>query len=332
MCNKSFGRIFARFFSLIMKENFTLIFEKQPIIVEDVKGKLPTNCIYPIHSADDAKKYQFEKATLLKQKCYFDHYQIDSFELDTKTPFRIQYKLSERQIFISFIFHNDISFTAQGDIPMLVAKELTHYISYEDIGTFGVNCSPGNTVLLVVSVNPHWLLKAVADYPLLTEAVRGLLENGSPFEILPHFKIDKKIKEWIFQVRNFTHENRFARDSFIATHLAMGLGNYEKSLAQTDTGKIYQIKLYIEREFADPNLELRPIISSFGFSERTAMRKFKAIYGMSMRTFKKNYRISVACNLMQKEKIPAAKIIQKVGYLNTNSFYKALREFQTDKK
>lgn len=315
-----------------MKKNYNIIFEESPIDIIDVKGELPADCLYPLHSSDEAKLYQFTAANLLRQGANFEHYQIDCFELNSKKPFKIRYELYERRVFITFVVHNDIHFTTGTENTMLVAKELTHYISSEQKGIYGVNCSAGITVLVVIAVQPEWLVKAISGYPILTEAVRHMLETDSAFEILPDFAIDKQIRDWIFSVRNFRHENPVARDSFTATHIAMGLGNYEMLLAKSDNGKIYQIKLYIEQHFANPQLDLSELVSRFGFTKRTAVRKFKKIYGMSMRTFKTHVRITTAYTILKKEGISVAQVIERVGYNNINSFHKAARKFLNGKK
>lgn len=310
-----------------MDKHYRLIFEENPLHIKNVAKNVPKTCMYPLKSATEVLEYNFPKATLFKQKCCFENFLIESFQLDTTVPFSIGYELLTPRIFFTFVAHNDIEFTTGTGQPIVQVKACHFYLSTELEGIYHVHCKTGRSVVIAVSVHPEWLMKIAKDYPILRTSVQHLLSSDAQFEVLPRCKIDEQVHQWLFDVRKFAHQNSFAEELYLSSCLVMGLEHYETLLNSTTLGKVYHIKQYIAQHYAEPELDLGNLLKKFGLERRTAARQFKNLYGMSMRSYQMWTRLSKAHQLINNEKVPIPKVIEKVGYLNANSFRKAYRKF-----
>jgi len=315
-----------------MNKHYHLIFRENPLNIKNVTKNVPKTCMYPLKSATEVLAYKFEQATLLQQKCCFENFLVESFQLDTNVPFSIGYELLAPRIFFTFVAHNDIAFTTGLNQPTVQVKAGHFYLSTELEGYYEVHCKAGKSVLIAVSVRPQWLMKVAKDYPILNETVQHLLSSEAQFEVLPHCRIDRQIHQWLFEVRKFSHQNSFAEELYLSSRLVMGLAHYEALLNSSTAGKVYRIKQYIMQHYTNPELNLNDLLHNIGLENRTAARWFKKIYGMTMRSYQMWIRLNKAHHLINSEQMSIRQVIGKVGYLNANSFRKAYRKFLAQKR
>lgn len=92
----------------------------------------------------------------------------------------------------------------------------------------------------------------------------------------------------------------------------------ENSLAQS-------IQLYLQENYADPNISLAGLAALFDMSESTMSRFFKAHMGVTFSTHLENMRLNEAETLLTSTELPVKDIVAMIGYTNTTTFYKAFR-------
>jgi len=181
--------------------------------------------------------------------------------------------------------------------------------------------------MVVVSFLPEWLINAAKNLPLLSEAIQRLLVSDSTFEVIPACKIDEQVMNWLYQARTIEGIDPMALEYYLSSHIILGLAYYEKLLNDTDSGKIYRIKNYIMEKHIDPEIDIANIIAQTKLPYWTAMRKFKKIYGLSMRSFLLEIRMRHATEYLSSGEMEINDVFKIVGYTNANSFRKAYRNY-----
>ncbi|ULT26841.1 hypothetical protein KUH03_08450 [Sphingobacterium sp. E70] len=190
-----------------MEQDYKLRFSKPLLKVNNVSGRLPDFCRYPVPMANRARQFDFEGATLLQQTIHCELFEIDIFQLDTVDPFVVHYTLDQQRIFFNFVLSEPIAFTTGTGEHVTRPGSCSFYLSAEQAGRYRAECLSGATDLVIISLNPQWLSKVVKQYPIFREAVSFLTESTNPFDVLPHFRIDQELCQWLFSVLAFEHEN-----------------------------------------------------------------------------------------------------------------------------
>jgi len=310
-----------------MEQDYKLTFSKPLLKVSNVSGRLPDFCRYPIPMADRARQFDFEGATLLQQTIHCELFSIDIFQLDTVDPFVVHYTLDQQRIFFNFVLSGPIAFTTGIGEHVTCPGSCSFYLSAEQAGSYRAECFSGATDLVVVSLNPQWLSTVVRQYPIFREAVSFLTESTNPFDVLPHFWIDQELRQWLFSVLAFEHENPFAQQAELQKCLVMGLGHYEQLLSRSGRAQLYLIKLHIDRRYADPNLDTYSLIARLDLSMTTVIRLFKSEYGHTIRNYCIQVRLRHAHRLLTQGQLSFAEVYLLVGYNNENSLRKAYKNY-----
>ncbi|WP_343564066.1 AraC family transcriptional regulator [Sphingobacterium sp.] len=310
-----------------MEQDYKLRFSEPLLKVTDISGRLPDFCRYPVAMAGKARRFDFEGATLLQQTIHCDSFTIDIFQLDSAGPFVVHYSLDQQRIFFNFVLGNPIAFTTGSGEHVTCPASCSFYLSAEQAGLYRAECFSDATDLVVVSLNPQWLSEVVKQYPIFREAVSFLSESTNPFDVLPHFRIDHEIRKWLLGVLAFDHENPFAGLAELQKYLIMGLGHYEKLLASSSRTQLYLIKLHIDRNYADPNLDIDTLLRGLPQSGTTVVRLFKNEYGHTIRNYCIQIRLQHAHRLLTAGQLSFAEVYSRVGYSNENSLRKAYKNY-----
>ncbi|MDR2270398.1 MAG: AraC family transcriptional regulator [Sphingobacterium sp.] len=310
-----------------MEQDYKLKFSKAILRIKDVTGNLPDFCRHPIPMAKKAMLYELQGATLLQQTIPCDTFRIDIFQLDSHDPMHISYTLDQGRIFFNFVLFGAIVFKTDQGEHITSPSACSLYLSAEQQGGYHAECPRGSTELVVISLLPSWISAVVDKYPTLSKAVSFLLESNNRFDVLPHCSIDSSIRQWLFGVHAFNHDNIIAQQGELQKYLAMSLAHYEELLVSSDDAKIYEIKQYIDQHYNDPDLDIKVLTDQIGLSFLTINRKFKKAYRLSMRNYCIQVRMQQAHRLILTDYVRLKDAHLLVGYNNENSFRKAYKKF-----
>lgn len=92
------------------------------------------------------------------------------------------------------------------------------------------------------------------------------------------------------------------------------------------TGKLDEVKLYIEQNFRDPNTTLDKLGEEFGVSPNYLGRLFKKDAGMSVADYINAERLKWVINELETTDKPAKEIAEECGFVSTNYFYTYFRK------
>lgn len=95
--------------------------------------------------------------------------------------------------------------------------------------------------------------------------------------------------------------------------------------------KAYKVKMELLREILRENTEehltLEQLSKQIEMSPTQMKKYFKLAYGDSIYSYVKTYRMKLATQLLQDEKISIADVAGRVGYANSSKFAQAFKEF-----
>lgn len=304
--------------------HYKLIFSQEPLLIRDVLGCLPAWCKYPLHVAQLARQYDFAQGgSLLRQKLMVDIFYVELIQLRSEEPFRFQYRVNQRRLFLFFLLEGRIDFSTGEDAPITQAREDTFYISYNQSGLYNATCQTGNNLALVVSIDTDWSLRATQAYPNLHEAVRNYLTSELPFGIMPHCPIDSKVRLWLQSIYSLVHEGSVILEGVLRIYIARALEYYEQILVATGVWMVYQVKQHIDKKFMDPDLDVAQLAESAFMHINTLQNKFKKEFHTTIYDYCVKVRLQNAFELIHTQGIPKKDVWIKVGYRDPSAFHKA---------
>ena len=88
----------------------------------------------------------------------------------------------------------------------------------------------------------------------------------------------------------------------------------------------YQIKAYIDRHYADPNLSLNQVSDRFGISPKSVSQLFKEEVGEKFLDYLLQVRFDRAKQMLRETDEPVQSIAEQVGYHHVISFHRAFKK------
>lgn len=103
-------------------------------------------------------------------------------------------------------------------------------------------------------------------------------------------------------------------------------GQEKASAKKGVTGKLSEVKGYIEENFSDPNLTLEQLGDEFSVSPNYLGRLFKKEMGVSVSDYINGERMKWALEQLEKTERPAKAIAEECGFVSSNYFYTYFRK------
>ncbi|MDR2272763.1 MAG: AraC family transcriptional regulator [Sphingobacterium sp.] len=315
-----------------MDNDYNIKFSKAISNVKDLTGQHVAYCRYPVPFSHQVILFRFDGGHFIDQKMHYDTFHINLFQLDSNEPIDITYRLEKSRIFFNFILHGAIDFTTEEHERITQVSACTFYLSYEQPGSYQAKCNKGETDAIIISVLSGWASSIVDNYPILYEAINQLSKSKKRFEVLPHCRIDDTVKELLFGILAHNHSNKRMQDLLLSFHIGQALIYYERLLLTTTMGKMYQIKQYIEKHILNPEIDIKSFAAMVSLSQQTVTRRFKEIYGLSIRSFYHLSRMQYVELLIEDENMSIKEASRLIGYADENDFRKAYKKFLLNKK
>lgn len=310
-----------------MNSEYHLKFPKPLLKRVEVTDKVSTICRYPVPFAQKSWLYEFDGASLINQKVQFETFHIDMFHLLSDDSFEITYSLDEPRIFFNFLLNGQINFTTGDDQPITRPEACSFYLSAEQAGNYKAKCPSGATDVVIISVVPRWVSSIVENYPTLGKTIQLLFTSKNAFDVLPHWKLDHKMKELLLDVLDSKNRNKAMQQAFLSYYIGLALQHYEDLLQNTTKGKIFSIKQYIDLHYLEPELTLKDYSEMVGLSEQTVSRRFQEQYNKKLHAYYRFVRLMHVHRLIEQEGISYDKANQILRYSDNSTFRKLYKKF-----
>lgn len=316
-----------------MAGHYELIFVQEPVRTVNVLGMLPKWSSSTLGAAQSALQYDFaDGSSLLRQILAIDHFYVELCQIRSKTPFLLRYRTTDRRLFLFFMLEGTIGFSTQDLKAITKAKKDNFYVSHNAPGLYNVDCEKGQNLALVVSIDPDWALAAVKDYPNLSLVLSGIIRSDLQFSVMPHCRINKRVKVWLEQLRGFASKSMGTLKSMLNLYTRLAFEFYEELLNKGNALDAYKTKEFTDLHFTDPSLDLSMIESHMKMGRRGLQAKFKKEFRITISDYIIKLRMEQAEQLLKESMVPLQDIWLYVGYRDPNTFDKAYRNFRKTKK
>ncbi|WP_081918471.1 helix-turn-helix transcriptional regulator [Sphingobacterium sp. ML3W] len=316
-----------------MADHYQLLFHSQPIHTAHVMGKLPLWSKYKMSIAQSAVLQKFEDhSQILRQKLQYGPLFIELFQIEADHSFSFAYTTTQNRLFLFFLLEGRIAFSENGTSAISKANPHHFYVSHNRAGHYTVNSlQTESTIGLVVSIHPKWAKKAVAIYPNLHHAIIALLKSNTSYGIMPHCPIDIEVQKWIKKTLEIPNDNPFLFKNLLKAYIVQGLAYYEKLLIKTGAAYVYRVKLYIDKNYSDPDIDIKQFGEVAYMTTSSLQRKFKKEFGTTMYDYCTQVRLKQAYKLIHNDNVPKATVWFQVGYRDPSTFHKAYHKFFSKK-
>lgn len=113
------------------------------------------------------------------------------------------------------------------------------------------------------------------------------------------------------------------------SEVAADLCRYAISLKKSHNTELRDsIIHYLDTHFHDGELSLAKVADFFGINETYLSQFFKEQTGENFSNYLEKTRMENACRLLENTSMPVNDIAREVGYINTNTFYKAFKRLK----
>lgn len=308
-----------------MNKPYEFLYDSPPLSIQQ---GLAENCLYPFARAQQSQYIRFESTSLLSQTLNFRPFYIELLEFNNHLPFRMTYRITEKQHFLFFMLHGDIDFMDMDGLFISHAKQRHYAVTYNDVGLYRVKMSRGRQVALCISILPEWLAFVAKDLPALKKYLTALDSQEYPHTMLPYCRMDLPVMSWLRHIYTKLSNGAGSLDGFLRLYISRILERYNGLAAQQLNSILYLVKDYLDTHFDDAELNSGRVADYFGRTERTLRNHFKAEFNITIRDYYTSCRLRQALALMKNKNLPVSDVFYQVGYNDESTFRYEMKKYK----
>ncbi len=308
-----------------MNKPYEFLFDSPPLSIQQ---GLPETCLYPFARAQYSLYTRFESTSLLSQTLNFRPFYIELLEFNNHLPFRMTYRVTEKQHFLFFMLHGDIDFTDMDGLFISHAKQGHYAVTYNNVGFYRVKMSRGRKVALCISILPEWLAFVAKDLPALKKYLTALDIHEYPYTMLPYCRMDLHVMSWLRNIYTKLSNGAGSLDGFLRLYISRILERYNVLAEQQLNSILHQVKDHLDKHFNDAELNSTKVADYFGRTERTLRNNFKAEFNITIRDYYTSCRLRQALVLMKTQNLPVSDVYYQVGYNDESTFRYELKKYK----
>ncbi len=308
-----------------MNEPYDFLFDYPPLSIQQT---LPASCLYPFAKAQKKQFFLFDSASLLSQRLNFKPFYIDLIEVNNELPFRMTYKVTEKQHFLFFVLHGSIDFTDTEGLFISHARQGHYALTFNDIGLYRVKIPSGQNIVLCISILPEWLSFVTKDLPTLRKYLTTLDTGVHPNAMLPYCQMDLHIQRRLKAIYAEISNGVGSLDGLLRLQISRILERYNVLSQHQQHSISYSVKEYLDKHFFDTNLNSRRVADYFGRTERTLRNHFKATFNITIRDYYTSCRLRQAKLLMHSKNLPVSDVFYQVGYNDESTFRYEMKKYK----
>lgn len=306
---------------------YTLHFAERPKHIKSVVGRLPRWCRFKMSIASEAVSYRFSKVDIISQQLRPLHFFVNMLEIHSINQFQMEFEVKEDQLFLLFMLEGSIEFHTAGGKYITKAKTNHFYLSYNGPGIFKANMASGYHVVFVVAIKVSWAKKVFKELSNLDGMLSQVLNSQTPYIIMPQYRIDKQLHQWLSEAYSTTETSTIVLDSLFRMYITVALERYNRLLNAGGEMLAYQVKQYLDKHYTDQDITYNKLAKMFCATERTLRNQFKAKFHTTIHDYYTRLRMDKAIDLMETQNKAVKEIYFQVGYNDERSFRYAYNKF-----
>jgi len=223
----------------------------------------------------------------------------------------------------------EIVYVQEGDVIHGVGDKYVHVHSggmvYIDIGQKHIYCSTGKVKFVNISVKKDFFDKQVFEFI-------GSLKNCFGKDDSKHFaQFDGEEKEYLDKLidvllTEYNRENA-CRCEIVNEYVKILFAVMARKLCEQSIEPVkMDLRSYIEMHCFD-NIGLDDIAAVFGYNPNYLSKKFKAEYGVSIKSYINTLRVKAAVQMLENTDFSVERIAECVGYADAKQIYQVFKKY-----
>lgn len=294
-------------------------------VVTDITGNIPGWCRHRLPYAL-AERIVIREGTIISQ--YYSHFLffIEVIEMDLKADLEADYVMDEISLFLFMMLAGNITFHTPDVEQVAEAAGNTCYATYNRDGKFSFRLPAGRHRLCYIVPRAEWIVKNIRYYPRLKPFL-DIMQNGEAlFGHMPSCTIGKGMELSLLKL--FGRDEMGGKDfeAALLRDAKRVIYHYQKLLDARFSQRVYLIKDYLDKNFADPLLSNNVPAEVFHTTTKTINRDFKKEFNITPGAYLIRVRMLKAKDLLS-ERVPVGSVYPQVGYTDLRSFSKQFKQF-----
>ncbi|MGK9124339.1 AraC family transcriptional regulator [Olivibacter sp. SA151] len=229
--------------------------------------------------------------------------------------------------------HFFMLFMLEGRIAMQTEAEEQYDIkageslcTYHNQGDYRLRVYPGEVEAVTLVFQPQILIHKEDNqllFPSIYPVIEAMIKNLQGIKSLPAVRIRARTRKTIETLFHLNLDDKNKLNNKI-NHLILQLvSQHHEDLSNLLSSPALSapilMKIYIDENLHNPNLQVRQLTDQFIGSARTLQRKFQEAYGSTIKSYITAKRMEKALQLL-KERVPVNEVLPQVGYIDQHSF------------
>jgi AraC-like DNA-binding protein len=307
-----------------MRRTVTYKFSSETITT-DISGNISDSFGKALPFAK-TQKIKFQEGIMYIQ--YFSHF-LFYLELTTfvlHSDLKASYLIEKKRLFLIMMLEKEIFLSKEDGTPILYAENNTCYATYNRKGEFHYSVAAGRTCFCYIMPRTAWLDRAKDHYPRIEQLLNSMKNDKTLFGNLSPCRIDLNLHTLLNQLFNLSTTNPVSLEIELIKCIKAVFNQYQFLLDLKYSQRVYQIKEYIEKNYAVLHLNNKIIADIFFTTEKTLIKTFKQEFGITPHCYLMNYRMEKAKTLMISDRISPSQVYQLVGYSDFHSFRRQFKK------
>lgn len=301
-----------------MQRSFDVEF-RTPAIVTDITGNVPRWCPDCLSYAQ-AERFVFQQGVSVRQ--FYSHFLffVEIMDIDLHTELVADFLILEDSLFLFMMLEGTIAFCTANAGAIAEATGKTCYATYNREGRFTFSLPAGKHRLYYILPRTEWIAKNIKHYPRLEPFLENMYNSETPFGYLPTCTITKGMKIGLKKLFGIREEKGRDFEADLLRDAKRVMFHYLNLLEDKLAQRVHLIKDYIDRNYANPELNNALLMEVFHITEKTLIDIFKAEFGTTPYNYLVMLRIEKARQMFEKREKTPTQVYILVGYVNFRSF------------
>ncbi|MFC6100334.1 helix-turn-helix transcriptional regulator [Olivibacter domesticus] len=235
------------------------------------------------------------------------------------------YRVKYPHFFMLFILEGHIAMQTDTE-EQLDIKAGECLCTYHNEGDYKLRVYPGNVEAVTLVFQPQILVHKEHNqllFPSIYPVIEAMIKNLHGIKSLPAVRIRARTKKTIETLFHLNIDDKNKLNNKI-NHLILQLvSQHHEDLSNLLSSPALSapilMKIYIDENLDNPNLQVKQLTDQFIGSARTLQRKFQEAYGSTIKSYITAKRMEKALQLL-KEKVSVNDVLPQVGYVDQHSF------------
>lgn len=267
-----------------------------------------------------AERIDVKEGTIISQ--YYSHFLffIEVIDVDLTGDLEADYTVLETSLFLFMMLDGEIAFEVPGIGRVAGTSGNTCYATYNSKGKFTYRLPAGRHRFCYFVPRAEWVAKNIVHFPRLEPFLESMENGNELFGHMPVCRIDEGMHIRLGKLFGLREGKGNDLESLMLRDVKRIIIYYHQLLDAMLGQRVYLIKDYLEKNYADPLLGIGTLVKVFHVTKKTLIETFRSEFGTTPYDYLIQIRMQHARRLLKEGAIPLAEVCSRVGYRDFRSF------------